>query len=102
MKHSNAPWFITKPDITVQSFGFGYRIENKTSMNYLASVNGIAENETCKANAKLMAAAPELLKALSDIIESVDNDLGEFKGVNKESLYIKFAKQALKKATEND
>lgn len=102
MKHSNSPWFITKTDATAQSFGFGYRIENKTNMSYLASVNGIAENETCIANAKLMAAAPELLKALSDIIESVDNDLGEFKGVNKDSLYIKFAKQAIKKAIGNE
>lgn len=50
------------------------------------------------ANAKLIASAPDLLKALSDIIESIDNDFGAFKGVDKESLYIKHAKQAIEKA----
>ena len=49
--------------------------------------------------AKLIAAAPELLKRLSDIIDSIDNDLGAFKGFDKSSLYYTLAKSAINAAT---
>lgn len=48
---------------------------------------------------KVELAAPELLKALSDIISSIDNGFGEFKSASKDSLYYKYAKEAIKKAT---
>jgi len=54
-----------------------------------------------KANARLIAAAPNLLKALSDIISSIDDDLGAFKGVDKNSQYVLIAKAAIDKATKD-
>lgn len=60
--------------------------------------NFMDESEA-KANAKLIAAAPELLKRLSDIIGSIDDELGAFKGFDKNSLYYTLAKEAIKKAT---
>lgn len=97
MKHSNSPWFITKTDTTAQSFGFGYRIENKTNMSYLASVNGIAENETCKANARLMAAAPDLLEACILLKKLIHGEPTE----EKIQAY-KLAELAIKKAIDNE
>ena len=69
--------------------------DNRPLSNYVDTV--LKNNIESK---KLISAAPELLKALSDIIESVNNDLGEFKGVDKNSLYIKYAKEDIEKATK--
>ncbi len=59
--------------------------------------------EQCEANAKLIASAPELLKALNEIIECAaltcpdDNDK-QYYSLDVEE--IERAKQAIKKATE--
>jgi len=76
MKHSKAPWFTSETGGTSQSFGFGYRIENVENDTYLAYVNGVTGNETCKANAKLMASAPELLETLVSLKERLDYLIG--------------------------
>ena len=94
MKHSKGPWFTSETSETYQSFGFGYRIENTESKTYLASVNGVTENETCKANAKLIAASPELLENLIRCVDRLEeNGMGGMSAVAR-------AKKAIKNAIE--
>lgn len=49
------------------------------------------------ANAKLIESAPELLKRLSDIIDAIDHGILK---IDKDSLYYKYGKWAVLKATE--
>lgn len=96
IKHTKSPWIQSEfnPQNIVTS-------EDPMKSTTICIISGnVKREEEIMANAKLIAAAPELLKAISDIIESIDNDYGAFKAVDKDSLYIKYAREAIKKATE--
>lgn len=100
-KHTPAPWRVTN--------GMPYIMaENNTE---IAKVNCDVEHEkdieTIQANAKLIAAAPELLEALQDFVRSFENsapcalDSDEYaNAINGFSPQLSNAINAIKKATE--
>lgn len=89
-KHTPGEW----------KFDYPYILDEKG--NYLAEIiesdeegRFIDDYEECKANAKLMAAAPHLLYYLKDLIEQV-NHFPQFRdGIN-----MTYALEAIKQATE--
>jgi hypothetical protein len=69
--------------------------------NELSGIQGI-DNEEIKANAKLIASAPELLNTLNDLVEKLSPyiyKLGVKKGFS-ELVALEAAKKAIRKATE--
>lgn len=82
MKHTEGEWFASGTEVV--SMPSQVKISNQISgENY----------EKAKANAKLIAAAPDLLKALSDLYNSIDSCVELTPDV------LLKAKQAIKKAT---
>lgn len=65
-KHTPGPWVVTPhPDTHVDVFGVGEIMDDK-EMQYALSHTFCYQN--AEANARLIAAAPELLEALKDLI----------------------------------
>ena len=83
-KHTPGPWQWTQhidPTISIYKDGFG-----QIARLYDSSAG------TGKANARLIAAAPDLLEALQSIIEDIDSEFGTDCDYNK-------ARAAIAKAT---
>jgi len=102
MKHTEGKWRACCLDNKPH---FIFAGENKTicsmfcndpnELNY-ESMEGIVTKEECVANAKLIAAAPEILEALIELLNLDHNAIDITSKINAESK----AKYAIKKATE--
>lgn len=97
MKHTKGPWRISKYA--------KFNIENSTGRS-VASAGGYSSNTNGEkiyneniANAKLIAAAPDLLQALLDIIVQAERLPYGLPADLSDSIKI-LGKQAIKKATE--
>ncbi len=82
--HTQGDWISELGSVTT---------ENRLIANCIG--NGVCLTDEDKANAKLIAAAPDLLEALTNIILSMER-MGAKEGNNN---LFKLAKQAIKKAT---
>lgn len=93
-QHTKAPWEIEYDNSDCNSGGQWYNVgPAKVEFPYNCGEKSQAE---AKANTKLIAAAPELLEALKDLV-IFDNDSMEFHNINDKGL--KKAVLAIKKAT---
>jgi hypothetical protein len=101
MKHTKGPWILNYPHPSSSDFIIGNDIFEDFVMNPIAEIlPPVCESEAQQldeqeANAKLIAAAPELLESLMRFIKFVDDQKLEY-----ESAMIRQAKEAIKKATE--
>ena len=68
--------------------------EIRTSIGSIAQTDGINEEEDL-ANAKLIAAAPEMLEALKDVLDTLDKGM-----TGRQHKIYKRVEQAIKKATQ--
>lgn len=79
MKHTPGPWFYkpaTKPD-NIGGYDYGIYTENKRIIAEAFEITAENVREPVKANAQLIAAAPDLLEALTNLLAHV-NCLYEF------------------------
>lgn len=99
-RHTPGPWKYhlgrgSKPRFHIQTTG-GYQIASTVELKTRHTVKRVQEfeeNASIEANAKLIAAAPELLKALEFIVTRAGGDLPAYMNPA-----IKQAKQAIAKA----
>ena len=91
-KGTKGSWFIKG---RVNLFVYGSEIENGITIDYpIAKIDDFDKSVECKkANAKLIASAPELLEALQSLME-----VHEAKG-NLLNFDVNIARQAIKSAT---
>lgn len=86
MKHTPGPW---------KTEGWGNIIVNDSEGNTLCLYPQGATHKQTQANAHLIAAAPELLEALIDLVNVSENFPNE---LSKDHYSVKYAKEAIKKA----
>jgi len=102
MKHTKGPWVLKKNFLNDEYLDINTEIGNVGSVNTvqaflrgnLASefkVSGVTE-EMCKANANLIAAAPEMLEALEAVIKSNNAAMKNHETANKIIFAIKKAR----------
>jgi hypothetical protein len=99
-KHTSGPWFVNGPfdeptDLFIRATVDG---ENFDLANLQCDETGQHD-----ANAKLIAAAPDLLKQLIDLVETVENIMGcsFWEHSEDDDRLLMDAKAAIKKATAN-
>ncbi|PCJ57915.1 MAG: hypothetical protein COA65_08630 [Rhodospirillaceae bacterium] len=85
-KHTEGKWGIVDRSGKII---IATNADDPAKQNNITSLYGYAEDEEVKANAKLMAAAPEMLKTLIDMVE-MESTPDHIK---------KYAKEAIKEAT---
>lgn len=93
-KHTKGEWYVTKDNANELGVRtrFGYICFLPKPTHYTnQDVRYKEEIEECKANAKLIAAAPEML----EVLESIENDSNQV----PEWLWLRI-KSVIKKATE--
>ena len=97
MKHTKGPW------LWKQSRGnniYEHKVySQKKIFETVANLDGEIRERTI-ANAKLIAAAPDLLEALNGLIEIMDCECDNTHEQNKTVCRVCWAKQAIQKATE--
>lgn len=102
IKHTPGPW-VFRPDVTDQGF-YIETLDKTHRKTFIADIGGgLQSMEEIKANAKLIAAAPEMLYALKKLV-----NLKKYKEDNGKDDYYsearpfawKYAVEAIKKATE--
>lgn len=76
MKHTKGPWYTKGKSINIADQHIVY---NEETGRDIAICYGVGSPGEAEANAHLIAAAPELLKALKDVVEFVD-DHGDWTG----------------------
>lgn len=102
-QHTSGPWELYD---SVYIDSFPGNSENGKQVVELRPGRQLSEEES-EANARLIAAAPELLKALNAILPYAENeaaglaDIDESKLANKAWKEIDKAKDAIKKATQS-
>lgn len=112
LKHTPGPWTVGRKDFVVDANGtHGHILLNSSNWDEFISVARHSENEddsTAEANARLIAAAPDLLEALQFITNVAD---GKASGKTK-TIELRFerdtlltwlgkAKEAITKATQS-
>lgn len=98
LKHSPGPWRLADTDVVADAFGEEVLIAGVYAGGYTRGGNG--NRERLEANARLIAAAPELLEALKAILA----DCGEttMDGYVENSIHsdeVNKARAAISKAT---
>lgn len=88
MKHTSGPW-------SEKSIGAVYRRFNGKGINQLMVEikGGKGDEDECRANARLIAAAPELLEALESALKTAEFQKDPFRSWHEE------ARRAIAKAT---
>ena len=90
-KHTLGPWYyLNKVDMREGDDWEIFFNSNISGINYL-----IAEKISTQANARLIAAAPDLLEALKDMVRYLDNN-------GKETDVSELARYAIRKAEGGD
>lgn len=93
MKHTPAPWHINPTNDSRTK----YRIyANPQGLSLICNAEGAMPTETNEANARLIAAAPELLAALECLTFTVDGLVSDKGQIVKDALNI--ARAAIAKA----
>ena len=92
-KHTDGKWFINEGDAPNDLF---IRVNNDGEGYDIASLL-CDETGDYKANAKLIASAPELLQALQMLINDIERNDGD--AINRATL-VNEAKQVIDKATK--
>ena len=94
-KHTPGPWLIAESVVSRHAVTNMRRIRSKNEgleHGAVCDVYGIQDGSEASANARLIAAAPDLLDALKTIIEDIDSEFGTDCDYNK-------ARAAIAKAT---
>ncbi len=91
MSHTPGPWYAS---VFLVSDKPGYYDHGRWSI-VQTGCHDIREPDECIANARLIAASPELLEALSELAWHVEHDMG----TTADNPYLIAAKAAIKKAT---
>lgn len=98
MKHTKGPWQLSEIPFELRSNDSAASIYGPNILNngacFIADISRSAGDKQATANAKLIAAAPELLEALQWFIDEFE----PMKAYHRE--YFEKAKVAIKKATE--
>ena len=97
-KFTKGKWTIAKSGVVMQGYSQPIAIAETGSANIIAGVFGDVSGglETANANAKLIAAAPELLEIVTDLVRNMEK-----MGAKESSSDIfRRAKQAIAKATK--
>lgn len=99
-KHTPGPWNIGSSDLPVSRMSIhckGHKDSCHSTVALMVSrgVVGISHDEEF-ANAKLIASAPDLLKALEDCVAVMDRELAGLKAIQPE---LSSARAAIAKAT---
>jgi hypothetical protein len=96
MKHTKEEWLVEDTTVYALEFDSFFRGKEQMRNRFWAHVYGYRSTpqEELEANARLMAAAPELLSALQAIADLYDTD----EGCRSTPEYIN-ARAAIKKAT---
>lgn len=71
-KHTKGTWEVSKHNKTIVSVANFTKVNTRKSINQLGTLN---ERREAEANAKLIAAAPDLLEALNACKETLDKVL---------------------------
>ena len=101
MKHTKGKWEANKPEESTN----GLNIDITSQFGVLAKLNfdyAPEEIEEAEANAKLIAAAPELLKALEGMcfaFHKLEENLPSRIAGSWSDVYVSLADKAIKKAT---
>ena len=92
-KHTPGPWEITYENSDNYSGGQWFDVGGVAQVRFRYQCT-IAEGETAEANARLIAAAPELLEALKECIDAqwvIDSHVVEFDGTGHFGPYYDFS-----------
>ncbi|EPO2452673.1 hypothetical protein ACT7LO_003018 [Providencia rettgeri] len=95
-KHTPAPWHVGSPSFKYKDT----QIVRSANESAIAHISHLRETGVAVANANLIAAAPELLKSLGELIsvmERYEIDVGESAPVKHKKM-MKKAKAAISKA----
>lgn len=99
-KHTPGPWLIAESVVSRHAITNMRRIRSKNEgleHGAVCDVYGIQDGSEASANARLIAAAPDLLEALQGMIEVVSNT--EYGEIDRK-LAVKDARASIAKATE--
>lgn len=72
--HTEGPWLVTGP-YPITGGGRAFAVQSEDLTVALITANGDDEPQS-KTDANLIAAAPELLKALRDVVRAYENSVG--------------------------
>jgi len=104
-KHTKGPWIALKNSAFYEVYNES-RFDDESDCFFSVNVllhdmnsNDLNHTEENKANAKLIAAAPDLLEALNIAVQILESKNGYHKD-HDNPLSIKQMKEAIKKATE--
>ena len=98
-KHTPGPWLIAESVVSRHAITNMRRIRSKNEgleHGAVCDVYGIQDGSEASANARLIAAAPDLLEALQGMIEVVSNT--EYGEIDRK-LAVKDARASIAKAT---
>lgn len=100
MKHTKGKWELSEN--TNQGIRINVGQEDPITMTTICSMSGSPRIAEVTANAKLIAAAPDMLEALIDIKDRIDKCKGLPLTHDEalDSFYVEIINEAIKKATE--
>ena len=93
--HTEAPWFVDEIQCEDWRVNISAEYQNVASAHHLTE-DGVNSDDECMANARLIAAAPELLAALKNLVNDFD------KSVWTEAPMLIEARAAIAKAEGGD
>lgn len=75
-KHTPAPWMLGTTGDRMKGYGQTFAISEFNKPNLIAGIFGDVRggDETAEANARLIAAAPELLEALETLVDPISGN----------------------------
>ena len=98
LQHTPGPWIISADPLHFYSLttvigGKANRLKNGPPQQMIVQVGGFAEWQEAEANARLIAASPELLQALIDAVDLIET-VSPFEGDTLRNARAAIAKAA--------